>query len=123
VTFTITNVHVTDPPGSSAIDWVAFKYYVEDEDGSPDYIEPYEYSGPFTLVSGGPGGGGWDGYYSGSLEISIYPGWNPIPNDGPDDFVIHLYVKARDRAGNEGAISLGNYYISEECDDLPETPE
>jgi hypothetical protein len=103
VRFTISNVHVIDAAGSSGIEWVAFKYSIDDEtEGEPYFIDPYEYSADFTLTSGGPSGDGWDAYYSGSLTISIFDGWNPRPNFGPEDFVIHLYVRAYDNAGNDG---------------------
>jgi hypothetical protein len=117
VTFTIDDVHVTDAAGSSGNECVKFKYYFDDVTGDPDYVEPYQYSDAFVLVSGGVEGDGWDAYYSGSLRIEIFEGWNPTPNFGPNDFVIHLYIKAHDGDGNEGVIFLGDYTISEDCDD------
>jgi hypothetical protein len=120
VTFSIEDVHVTDAAGSSGIEWVKFKYYVDDESGEPDYVEPYAFSDPFEMVSGGPEGDGWDAYYSGSMTLSISEGWVGTVNEGPDDFVIHLYVKAHDNDGNEDVISLGDYTMSHTCDDPPE---
>jgi hypothetical protein len=122
VTFYINNLHVTDPIGSSGIEWVRFKYYIDDEDGPPYYVAPYAYSDDFTLTSGGATAGGWDAYYSGLLTIEIDYGWDTYQNYGPDnDFIIHLYVKAHDNGGNEAVLSLGDYYLSEECDDPPAT--
>ncbi len=55
-----------------------------------------------------------------TFSMAVSSGWNPTPNFGPDDFVIHLYIKAHDGDGNEGFITLGDYTISEDCDDPPE---
>jgi hypothetical protein len=123
VTFTIEDVHVTDAAGSSGIEWVKFKYYIDDGPAGTTYVERYEYSDPFEMVSGGPEGDGWDAYYSGSLSIEIFEGWNPTPNFGPDDFVIHLYIKAHDGDGNEDVLPLGDYTISEDCDNPEPTLE
>jgi hypothetical protein len=116
VTFTIEDVHVTDAAGSSGIEWVKFKYRID------PYVPDLTYSDPFTLTGGGPVGGGWDGYYSGTLTLDIYPGWVALPNDG-GDFHIELWVKARDNAGNENVHFLGDYYIPATCDDPEPTLE
>ncbi len=113
VTFTIDNVHVTDASPSSGIEWVKFKYLV------PGYVDVLTYSDPFTLDSGGATGGGWNGIYSGSLTIDIFPGWVGVDNPGPEDFEIHLWVRASDSDGNEDVLSLGYYYIPATCDDPP----
>jgi hypothetical protein len=120
VSFSIYNVHVTDAAGSSGIEWVRFKYDIV-SDGDRYYVPPYAYSADFNMSDGGAVDSAWDAHYYGYLTISIFPGWNSLLNYGPDDFHIHLWVKAHDNAGNEGVLSLGEYTISEDCDD-PATP-
>lgn len=103
---TVTDLEVEDHPWSSGINWVKLKYKVE---GYSDYI----YSHPMSLESGGPtGDGGWSGCYSGEVLVQIDPGW---PSPEPETFNINLWAKARDNAGHEGYLWLGEYTMLSSC--------
>jgi hypothetical protein len=85
---------------------VKLKYIV---DGYSDYI----YSSPLTLKDGGPtGDGGWSGCYSGGVHIEIDPGWQ---SPEPETFRVNLWAKARDSAGLEGYLWLGEYTMPTSC--------
>ncbi len=95
----ISNQRVTDAAPSSGMDWVKLKY--EDPDNPGSYI----FSSPLSLKSGGPAGGGWDGIYEGSIDISSVAAGETIP----------LWVKARDNAGNSSFLYLGDYTLAVDC--------
>ncbi len=105
-TIEITDLRVYDPAPSAGIDWVKLKYRVE---GYTDLI----YSDPLTLTSGGwQEDGSWDGYYQGTIDVRIDPEWE---SPAPDPFRISLWAKARDKAGHETYLYLGEYTMPASC--------
>jgi hypothetical protein len=111
VEWEIANLEVFDPAPSSGIDFVILKYKV---DGYSDW----EYSDPLSKTCGGfDVDGNWDACYDGTLDLHICSGSFADENDGPDDFEILLYAKAKDNEGHESVLDLGTYYMSDECDD------
>jgi len=99
-------LHVEDPPYSSGINWVKLKYII---DGYTSDL----YSDHLTMVDGGPTvEGGWEGYFSGSVTISINPDWD-APDD--DDFYVKIWGKAMDNAGSSSYSTLGSYTMPASC--------
>jgi hypothetical protein len=102
----VTDLEVEDYPWSSGMNWVRLKYQV---DGYSDYI----YSPPLSLKSGGPTGeGGWLGCYSGEIHVEINPEWL---SPEPESFHINLWAKAKDNAGFEGYLWLGELSMPPSC--------
>jgi hypothetical protein len=107
----IEDLEVFDPAPSSGIEWVKFKIEV------PGYMG-LTYLDELAMTCGEfDGDGNWHGCYHGSAEFEIDSSTFADENEGPDDFEIILYVKARDNSGNEDVLELGTYTMSDECDD------
>lgn len=107
----LNTVHVEDPPFSSGISWVKLKYVVK------NYSSEI-YSNPLDLISGEyTGEGGWVGYYSGSITISIDPGWIISSSEY---FYVDLYAKAMDNVSKTGLLHFGTYTMPSSCGIPPE---
>ena len=65
----------------------------------------YRYSSPLTLTSGGMSGGGWDGFYAGSITVG-----GVVTGESRE-----LYAIAEDNNGNTHYISLGWYDFTVDC--------
>jgi len=105
-------VRVEDPPYSSGINWVKLKYVIH------NYTSEI-YSDPMELVDGGyTGEGGWHGYYSGSITITIDPNW-VIPSS--ESFHIEFYVRAMDNVSKTGLQYYGTYTMPSSCGIPPES--
>ncbi len=108
ITSTVDDLRVVDPAISSGMAWVKLKYNVE------GYTTEYIYSDPLTLCSGGwTAEGGWDGCYSGFINITINPSW--IPPNPSTPFKINLYAKAQDNEGHATYYHLGQYRMPACC--------
>jgi hypothetical protein len=104
-------LRVSDPAESSGIDYVAFKYLI------PGYVDELTLGPDFDQDDGEWEDGAWEGTYSGSLTLEVFPGWC-LP-DTEDEIEIHLWVKAEDNDNNYSVVDLGWYTMDEECDDVP----
>lgn len=111
VTIQVSGLRVIDPAYSSGIEWVRLKFRIQ---GLTDYV----YSEPLTKSSGGwtgEGGSTWDALYKGSLTIDLSE-YDGIASMTMDDIQIELWAKAKDKAGHEGYLKLGeNYRMSASC--------
>jgi hypothetical protein len=111
VTVNLNTVHVEDPAFSSGISWVKIIYIIQ------NYSSEI-YSVPLDLVSGEyTEDGGWLGYYSGSITISIDPGWVISTSES---FYIELYAKAMDNVSKSGVLYFGIYMMPSSCGTPPE---
>ena len=116
---TVVNARITDAAFSSGIKYVKLKYKVYDNAETTIYAG-YIYSAPFSLSSGGPTGGGWDGYYDGSMTITIFPGFSAqLDYLGPGPFRIKVWLITEDNVGKTASYFFGDYTMSQNCDDPP----
>ncbi len=107
VTIQVSQLHVIDSPPSSGLNYVKLKYNVD------GFTEGYIYSEPLSICGGGPTeGGGWDGYYCGSIYVEIDPSWEPSDDD---PFNVNLWAKVGDNAGNTAYKKLGSYTMPARC--------
>lgn len=116
---TVSNARITDAAPSSGIKYVKLKYKVYDNAEATLYAG-YIYSAPFSICSGGPTGGGWDACYSGSMTISISPGFSAQPDyTGPGPFKIKVWLLTEDNVGKTDSHFYGYYSMPMSCDDPP----
>jgi len=106
-TIHVLDIRVIDPPVSYGMQWVKLKYEVLDFSGQifSDDISP-------PKSGGATGDLGWDALYDGSIDFQI----DTTKWDSEDRFVVKLYVRARDLAGHEDTMELGQYTMDEACD-------
>jgi hypothetical protein len=117
--FSVSNARITDAAPSSGINYVKLKYKVYDNAEAMVYAG-YIYSAPFSICSGGPTGGGWDACYSGSMTISIFPGFSAKPDyTGPGPFKIKVWLIIEDNTGKTDSHFYGYYSMPMNCDDPP----
>ncbi|MCK5054569.1 MAG: hypothetical protein KAR65_09830 [Anaerolineales bacterium] len=116
---TVVNARITDAALSSGIKYVKLKYKVFNDNESTIYAG-YIYSAPFSLSSGGPTGGGWDGCYDGSMTITISPGFSALSDyPGPGPFRIKVWLITEDNVGKTASYFFGDYTMPQNCDDPP----